>query len=68
MQQPSLDLLMQKMDSKYELVVAVAKRARKLTEAEEASGDEHAMKPVSIALDEIASGDLRIIHQDDKNK
>ncbi|CEO89403.1 DNA-directed RNA polymerase subunit omega [Syntrophaceticus schinkii] len=32
MKQPSFDLLLDKVESKYELVVAAAKRARVLTE------------------------------------
>ena len=54
MKQPSLDLLMRKVDSKYTLVVVVAKQAR--TIMEEAKHDDLAkgVKPVSIALEEIA--------------
>jgi DNA-directed RNA polymerase subunit omega len=54
MKQPSLDLLMRKVDSKYTLVVVVAKLAR--TIMEEAKHDDLAkgVKPVSIALEEIA--------------
>ncbi len=59
MQQPSLDLLMQKVASKYELVVAVAKRGRMLTEGCHSS-DDKSIKPVSIALEEMANGRLII--------
>lgn len=58
MKQPSLDILMEKVDSKYTLVVAAAKRARIIMEnpnEEMAKG----IKPVSLALDEIARGKLR---------
>ncbi|MFZ3170658.1 MAG: DNA-directed RNA polymerase subunit omega [Carboxydocellales bacterium] len=53
MNKPSLDVLMNKVDSRYSLVVVAAKRARALTEP----GDyqEHIQgKPVSVALGEIA--------------
>ncbi|MGD0152656.1 MAG: DNA-directed RNA polymerase subunit omega [Thermacetogeniaceae bacterium] len=60
MQQPSLDVLMREINSKYELVVAAAKRGRKLTEGEQPPAGEKSLKPVSIALNEIASGKLRI--------
>ena len=54
MKQPSLDVLMGKVDSKYTLVIVVAKRAR--TVMEEAKHEDLAkgMKPVSISLEEIS--------------
>jgi DNA-directed RNA polymerase subunit omega len=52
---PSIDSLMQKVDSKYTLVVAAAKRARELQEAELKPADA-AHKPVTIALQEIEAG------------
>ena len=62
MRQPSIDKLTSRLDSKYGLVVATAKRARELT-----SGGKPAVeipsdlkKPVSIALEEIAKGKLDI--------
>jgi DNA-directed RNA polymerase subunit omega len=64
MQQPSLDVLMRRVSSKYELVVAAAKRGRSLTEGEQYQGDEKQLKPVSIALNEIADGRLTIDHHD----
>ncbi|MHB1651116.1 MAG: DNA-directed RNA polymerase subunit omega [Desulfitobacteriaceae bacterium] len=57
MKQPSLDILMQRVDSKYTLVVGAAKRARIIMEnpnEEMARG----IKPVSLALEEIAQGRL----------
>ena len=59
MRQPSIDLLMNKTDSKYALVVAAAKRARMLTDGaaplvKEREGQ--GLKPVSVALEEIADG------------
>lgn len=58
MQQPSLDVLMKSVESKYELVVAAAKRARMLTEINRSG--ESSLKPVSIALEEISQGKLWI--------
>ncbi|RNC29468.1 MAG: DNA-directed RNA polymerase subunit omega [Candidatus Dichloromethanomonas elyunquensis] len=53
MRQPSLDILMSKVDSKYTLVVAAAKRARALMAA--STPDEFKdTKPVSRALEEIS--------------
>lgn len=58
MKQPSLDLLMRKVDSKYTLVVVVAKRARAIME--EATHEDLAkgVKPVSISLEEVAQSNL----------
>lgn len=59
MKQPSLDLLMSKVDSKYTLVLATAKRARTLMEEPEYEANAHGVKPVSQALDEVAKGRFR---------
>jgi DNA-directed RNA polymerase subunit omega len=59
MKQPSLDLLMSKVDSKYTLVLATAKRARTLMEDPEYEANAHGVKPVSQALEDIAKGKLR---------
>jgi DNA-directed RNA polymerase subunit omega len=63
MKQPQIDTLMEKMNSKYALVVAAAKRARVLT-----GGDESLIKnlppdvrkPVSVALEEIMEDKINI--------
>lgn len=54
MNKPSLDVLMNKVDSKYTLVVAAAKRARAITEGDQVLISIKTKKPVSIALHEIA--------------
>jgi DNA-directed RNA polymerase subunit omega len=54
MMDPSLDLLMKKVDSKYALVVMAAKRARQLMAGEEQLVSLDSEKPVTIALAEIA--------------
>lgn len=59
MKQPSLDVLMSKVDSKYTLVVAAAKRARTLMEEANHEDLSKGVKPVSIALSEIAQGRFR---------
>lgn len=63
MRQPSIDALMKKMDSKYALVVAAAKRARNLTEGTKPLvnvGPNLSNKSVSMALEEIAAGKIKI--------
>jgi len=54
MKQPSLDLLMRKVDSKYTLVVVVAKRARAIMEEGKHEDLAKGIKPVSISLEEIS--------------
>ncbi|MDR0433839.1 MAG: DNA-directed RNA polymerase subunit omega [Gracilibacteraceae bacterium] len=59
MRQPSLDELMQNVDSKYTLVVAVAKRARYIM-AHSTIEESNEIKPVSTALLEMERGELYI--------
>ena len=54
MKQPSLDKLLNVVDSKYTLVVAVAKRARLLNEGEKAFAHGNYIKPVTTAMHELA--------------
>jgi DNA-directed RNA polymerase subunit omega len=56
---PSLDELIKKVDNRYTLVTAAAKRARKILE-EEKSDEEKTSKPVSSALEEIRAGKFRV--------
>ncbi|ABB16246.1 MULTISPECIES: DNA-directed RNA polymerase subunit omega [Carboxydothermus] len=55
MNQPSLDILMKKADSRYTLVVATAKRARQITAGESSKLKHISNKPVTIALHEIGN-------------
>lgn len=56
--EPSIDLLMKQVDSKYTMVVAAAKRARQLNEGKQPTVDPKAKKSVGIALEELAAGTL----------
>jgi DNA-directed RNA polymerase subunit omega len=58
---PSLDILMTKVDCKYTLVVLAAKRAREIMSGELPLIESKSNKPVTIALEEIAQG--RIVYQ-----
>jgi len=51
---PSIDSLLEKVDSKYTLVVLAAKRARQITEGSSKMVECKSNKPVTIALQEIA--------------
>ncbi len=59
MNQPSLDELMKKVDSRYTLVVIAAKRARMLTERGGSKANGAAQKPVTEALYEIANDKIK---------
>ncbi|MDQ7094776.1 DNA-directed RNA polymerase subunit omega [Desulfosporosinus sp. PR] len=54
MKQPSLDRLMGKVDSKYTLVIVVAKRARAIMEEGKHEDLAKGVKSVSISLEEIS--------------
>lgn len=56
--QPPLDQLVKKVNSKYTLVVVAAKRARQLTE-KGFSPPNKATKPVTVALQELAEDKIR---------
>jgi DNA-directed RNA polymerase subunit omega len=56
---PDIKELMEKMDSRYTLVVAAAKRARQLTDGAVKMTRARADKPVTIAIHEIAEGKIR---------
>jgi len=55
--QPSLDRLMERVDSKYTLVILVAKRARSIMEEGRHEDLAKGVKSVSISLQEIANSD-----------
>ncbi|MFY9139998.1 MAG: DNA-directed RNA polymerase subunit omega [Thermacetogeniaceae bacterium] len=68
MKDPSFDYLMEKVESKYELVVAAAKRARHLTETCTVGDNSSSQKPVTVALTEIAAGKLIIERPQQQSK
>lgn len=56
---PSLDSLIKKVDSKYTLVVAAAKRGRELMDGKPRLVDSRSSKPVTVALEEINAGKVK---------
>lgn len=57
---PSIDELLEKLDSKYSLVVAASKRARALRDGAPITLDEvHSNKLVGAALEEIYHGTVK---------
>lgn len=58
---PSIDKMLEKVDSKYSLVVAASRRARQLREGEKTELTNHkSHKQVGIALEEIYGDYVRI--------
>ncbi len=56
---PPINELLDKVDSRYTLVVAAAKRARQLIDGSEPKvNDLYSKKPVSIATQEIFEGEV----------
>lgn len=55
---PSLDNLIKHVDSRYTLVTAAAKRARRILE--ETQNQEKSIKAVSVALEEIQGGKIKV--------
>ena len=57
---PSIDDLLTKIDSKYKLAYASAKRAKKIKEEDFVAVDPKCTKPVGIALEEILAEKVQI--------
>ncbi|MHB2017274.1 MAG: DNA-directed RNA polymerase subunit omega [Candidatus Xenobia bacterium] len=56
---PNLDLILEKVESKFALITIVAKRAKQLVSGSRPLVDTPHQKPVSIALDEIAADKVK---------
>ena len=54
-------------NSRYSIVLATAKRARQIIDGAEPMVDTKCPKPLSIAIDELYQGDVRIVIDDDEN-
>lgn len=55
---PSIDELLTRMDTKYTLVIAAAKRARQLRDTSTPLVESSSLKEVTVALEEIAQGKI----------
>ncbi|MBR4627094.1 MAG: DNA-directed RNA polymerase subunit omega [Ruminococcus sp.] len=61
MLRPAVNQIISKNESCYSLVIAVAKRARQISEDLYSKGETLEEKPVKTAVEEIASGKCRIV-------
>lgn len=62
---PSMKTLLNKVDSRYTLVILTAKRARQLTDGSEKLVEYESSKPVSIAVKEIEEGKISYLRTRD---
>lgn len=59
---PSIDDLLEKYESRYEIIMGASKRARELYDGKETTYDQEEFKAVSIAIKEIAEGTIELIN------
>lgn len=64
MHRPSSREILKDNQSYYSLVIAVAKRAREITNDAEISGFELIEKPVKLAVEEFSEGEYLLIESD----
>jgi len=62
---PSLQGVLTDHLSRYSLVIATAKRAREISEAAEENGEILTEKTVSLALEEIVNGKIKVIEPEE---
>jgi len=62
---PSLASLLKQVNSRYLLVNIIARRARDISTINDGYEDENYEKPVSVAIEEIASGELKVTIPDE---
>lgn len=66
MLRPAVNQIISKNESCYSLVIAVAKRAREISEELYENGLELKEKPVKTAVEELASGKYKIVSTDEE--
>ena len=52
--------------SRYSIVIATAKRARQLINGEEAAVPSYGKKPLSVAIEELCKGKVKIVNEDEE--
>ena len=57
---PTVNELLEKVDNRYELVIATARRARQIAEGAEPKTNVKEESPVTLAANEIAEGKVKI--------
>ena len=67
MTKPTVAELLEKMNNRYTLVIATAKRARKIAKGEEPLVENDDIAVVSIPADEINAGKVTVLEEEVKN-
>ena len=57
---PTVNELLEKVDNRYELVIATARRARQIADGAEPKTNVKEESPVTLAANEIAEGKVKI--------
>ena len=52
--------------SRYSIVITTAKRARQLINGEEAAVPSYGKKPLSVAIEELYKGKVKIVNEDEE--
>ena len=68
MVKPSVTDLLKKVDNRFTLVVATAKRARQIANGDKTLTKVDEASAVTLAANEIAEGKVKIIGEDEENK
>lgn len=63
---PSVAELLEKVDNRYTLVLATAKRARQIAQNEEILVKTDDVAPVTIAADEINAGEVKVYGENEE--
>lgn len=66
MVKPSVAELLEKVDNRYTLVLATAKRARQISQGDEVLVKTDDVSPVTIAADEIDDGKVAVEKEDNE--
>ncbi len=66
MRYPSIDKLLEVVDSKYKLAIASSKRAKEISLTDQTLSVTQCYKPVGRALEEILEGDVKVIEIEKK--
>lgn len=64
---PSIEKLLEKVGTRYEIIIGASKRARNLYEGAETTYDKNKLKPVTIAVKEINDDSIKCITSDEKD-
>lgn len=67
MLKPSADLIISPKQSRYSIVIAIAKRARQITAEAEEKGEILVEKPVDLAVQDFMKHKYEIIEHDEPN-